>query len=366
MLQLRPDCEQKSRLLCTMETFNAACSAIADVAFEQRTANKIRLQHLVYYDIRERFGLSAQLVVRAISKVCEAFKVSRGRKPVFQPHGAVVYDQRSLSFKGLDLASILTVAGRVLVPLVMYRYAADRLRIYDRCGQADLIYQDGDFYLAVVVDIPEPPPTEGGDVLGVDLGIVNLATDSDGEAFSGDEVGRTRRHYEHRRTSLQKIGTKSSRKRLKKTKSKERRFKKDTNHVISKRIVVKAKGTSRGLALEDLTGIQGRTTVRKAERTRHTKWAFAQLRGFIEYKARLAGVPVLIVDPRNTSKTCSVCGTVDQRNRPNQATFLCVGCGFRCHADINAALNLRARALVSAPMVLAAPQHEVAESRTSL
>ncbi|MER3403605.1 MAG: transposase, partial [Armatimonadota bacterium] len=150
--KLQPDAKQSAALLETMERFNAACNAIAEVAFQGRTANKIRLQKLVYYDIRERFGLPAQMAVRAISKVAEAYKRDRSKKPSFRPHGAIIYDQRILSWKGLDRVSILTLRGRQLIPVVFGGYQAahwKRIR-----GQADLIYRDGTFYLAVVVDVP--------------------------------------------------------------------------------------------------------------------------------------------------------------------------------------------------------------------
>ncbi|MER3403008.1 MAG: transposase, partial [Armatimonadota bacterium] len=112
MVKLQPDAEQSAALLETMERLNAACNAIADVAFRERTANKVRLQKLVYYEIRERFGLSAQMTVRAISKVAEAYKRDRSKKPSFRPYGAIVYDQRVLSWKGVDRVSILTLRGR--------------------------------------------------------------------------------------------------------------------------------------------------------------------------------------------------------------------------------------------------------------
>ena len=80
-------------------------------------------------------------------------------------------------------------------------------------------------------------------------------------------------------------------------------------------------------------------------------WAFAQLRGFIEYKAHLAGVPVALVDPKHTSQGCHRCGHVAKGNRRSRAVFSCQHCGYTTNADINAALNIRYRALVSAPEV---------------
>lgn len=170
-VKLQPTPEQSAALQETMERFNAACDAIAEVAFRERTANKIRLQKLVYYDIREQFGLPAQMAVRAISKVAEAYKRDRSKKPAFRPHGAIVYDQRVLSWKGVDRVSILTLQGRQLIPVVFGGYQAARLKCIR--GQVDLIYRDGTFYLAVVVDVPEPPTDEPGDWLGVDLDVAH-------------------------------------------------------------------------------------------------------------------------------------------------------------------------------------------------
>jgi IS605 OrfB family transposase len=182
-------------------------------------------------------------------------------------------------------------------------------------------------------------------VLGLDLGIVTLATDSDGEAHSGEQVERKREWYARRRAALQAVGTKSAKRRLRQLSGRQRRFQRDTNHRISKRLVAKAERTKRAIALEELTHIRQRARARGPEqRARHSNWAFAQLRQFISYKARRAGVPVIAVDPRNTSRTCSACGQCKKANRRSQAEFCCVVCGHRAPADLNAAINIRNRA----------------------
>jgi IS605 OrfB family transposase len=116
------------------------------------------------------------------------------------------------------------------------------------------------------------------------------------------------------------------------------------NHCISKQIVAEAKGTQRGIAVEELTGIHERVTVRKKQRAVLRSWAFHQLRTFLTYKAACAGVPLLAIDPRNTSRGCSACGYAAKGNRKTQREFVCLDCGFALHADLNAALNLRSRA----------------------
>ena len=85
-------------------------------------------------------------------------------------------------------------------------------------------------------------------------------------------------------------------------------------------------------------------------------WAFDQLKGFIVYKAKAAGIPVVFVDPKNTSRTCSSCGYCDKANRKSQSQFLCLQCGLQANADFNASRNiarkgLEARATVRVPKV---------------
>lgn len=127
-------------------------------------------------------------------------------------------------------------------------------------GQVDLVYRGGKFFLYATVDLPDKAPVEVKDFLGVDLGIVNIATDSDGESYSGEPVERTRRRHHENRKRFQKHGTKGARKRLKKLAGREARFRRNENHRISKELVLKAKDTGRGIAVEDLNGIRDRTT----------------------------------------------------------------------------------------------------------
>lgn len=352
-VKLAPTLGQHAALARTMERFNAACNAIAAVAFRERCANRAALQKLVYYVTRERFGLSAQLTIRAISKAVDAYKRDRTIQPRFRPDGAIPYDERIMSWKGLEHVSLLTLDGRVLVPIRFGEYQAGRLD--RRRGQADLVLRDGRFFLVVTLDAPEPPIREVPDFLGVDLGIVNLAMDSDGTAYCGAAIEHHRRIHDHRRRNLQRRGTRAAKRKLKRLSGKQRRFQRNTNHRISKALVQHAKDTGRGIALENLKGIRDRVTVRRRQRSRQANWGFHQLRAFVEYKARLAGVPVALVDPRDTSRTCPVCGCVAKANRPSRSRFLCIACAFAGDADAVAAGNIRtrARAAVMPPMVAA-------------
>ena len=341
-LKLLPLPEQADALLRTMERFNAACDALAAVAFANRCANKVELQKLAYHDIRRDFGLGAQMTVRAIAKVVEVYKRDKDIQPTFRPYGAIVYDQRILSWKGSDRVSILTNDGRQIMPWVCGAYQRaqlDRVR-----GQADLIYRDGMFFLYVTIDVGDVPEGDPTEYLGVDLGLKNIAADSDGETFGGAHNANLRRRHARLRRKLQRKGTKSAKRLLRRRRLKEARFAANVNHRISKTIVRKAKDTGRGIGLEDLTHIRDRITVRKSQRRAHHSWAFAQLRSFVTYKAALQGVPLVCVDPKYTSQACPECGAIDRRNRPTRDRFACINCGFSAAADTTAARNIARRA----------------------
>src|SRR6266487_4953780 len=250
LLKLVPTEEQSNALLDTMHQFNAGANYVASVAWASKTANKFALQKLVYGELRATFKLPAQLAIRCISKASAASKRDKSMQPTGQPEGALVYDPRVMSFKALTHVSLLTLQGRVLVPFRVGGYQESRLDAIK--GQADLLYRKGVFYLAVTLEVPTPPPDEVTDTLGVDLGLINLATDSEGETFSGEAVEKNRKRHQALRQRLQKQGTQSAKKHLKKLSGKEARFKKNTNHVISKRLVQKAHANHQALAIEEL------------------------------------------------------------------------------------------------------------------
>ena len=359
-LKLLPTKEQTALLLATMERVNEAASFAARLAFEAGVFSQPSVHKLAYYGIREKFGLSAQLAVRAIGKAVECFARDKTTCPVFRPHGAITYDQRNLGFKGLDRVSLATLTGREVIGLIYGEYQSER---FDRIkGQCDLVYQCGKFFLLATIDLQESPPMEVKDFLGVDLGIVQIASDSDGEAHSGEPVDVARKRNARARKTYQKRNSRSARSRLRRMSRRQSRYQRDLNHCISKKIVAKALATGRGIAIEELSGLRGRCEkqFRKSQRSRLSNWGFRQLRAFIEYKAQLVGVPVVPVDPRNTSRACSQCQYCDKKNRKSQSEFVCKQCGFSCNADQNGAINIRLKALglsVKQPdLVAATPQ----------
>lgn len=346
-VKLLPTAEQGQALQQTMRQANAACDFVSARAWAEGIFGQWSLHHACYHTIREQFGLSAQVAVRAISKVADAYKLNRKTKRTFRPTGAISYDRRILRwYVDESELSIWTVAGRQRIPFVCGE--RQRRLLEGQHGETDLAFRDGAFYLLATCNVEQPESSDVTDFLGVDLGIVNIATDSDGNGYSGGQVNGLRHRHRRLRQRLQKKRTKSAHRLLKQRRRKEARFAADINHCISKSIVATAQDTGRGIALEELSGIRDRVTARKPQRATLHSWAFAQLRFFIAYKAALAGVVVRAVDPRNTSRICPACGLIDKRNRKNQASFLCVRCGFSAPADLNAAENIR-RVAVNLP-----------------
>ncbi len=350
-LKMMPDHEQAALLKATLERCKEACSWLAKIGFNTQTYRQYDLQRLAYGEMRNRFSLTAQAAVRCIAKVANAFKSSRGVAPVFRMDAAQSYDDRIIRFtKNGSAVNLWTVEGRITVPIVMGEHQR-RLMTY-RKGEVDLCFVRGKWFIAAICDVPETDEFAAEDWLGVDLGIVSLATDSDRKSFSGGEVERKRQRYQKRRSGLQKLATRGAWRKLRKLSGKQARFQKYTNHCIAKAVVSDAERTSRGIALEQLKGLLQRVTARSNQRARLGNWGFSQLGSFIAYKAKRAGVPVVFVDPRNTSRQCAECGNIDKKNRPNQATFLCVSCGHRENADINAARNIRQRGRASQGQVM--------------
>ncbi len=330
----------------TLARCNAAANLASERAFAEGVTRRFDLHHRVYRELKE-FGLSAQPAIRTIAKVCDAYARDRRVQHRFRPDAAQPYDARCLSWN-LDLqsVSIWTTGGRLkAVRFACASWQLDMLRAH-RQGESDLLARDGKWFLAATCDVPAAPRNESPvGFLGVDLGIVNIATTSDGDRYAGSHLNRVRHRNRRLRGKLQKLGTKSAKRLLGSAAAARPVLPRDVNHCISKRIVAEAERSGRGIALEDLKGIRGRVKARRPQRATLHTWAFAQLGDNIAYKAKLAGVPVIHVDPRHTSQQCSACGNTDKHSRKDQASYECTRCGFAEHADTNAASNIATRAI---------------------
>lgn len=353
--KILPNEKQHQELLNVMKTFNLACDWVSQKAFETKIYNKVNLHKIVYYEVKQRFNLSSQLAVRVIGKVTDCYKNWKQKDKIlnFRELGSVDYDSRILTIKKDEHISIMGMGKRIQLP---YR-CRKSLDNFDLSCQSELTY-DGvknKFYVTFFAETSEEVPIQTNEFIGVDLGIVNLAVCSDGEVISGEKVESYRKKITEIKAKLQAKGSKSAKRHLKKISKKETNFKKDINHCISKKLVQKAKTLGVGLKLEDLhfkkqVPQKGWTKEWKDSNARRGKWAFGQLRQFIDYKSKLAGVPVLYINPAYTSQKCSTCGHIHEDNRKTQESFNCISCGYEANADYNASINI-SRAEINQPIV---------------
>lgn len=363
-VKLLPTAQQAAALQSTLHACNDAADAVSRVAFETGVFREYALRKPTYAALKER-GLGAQAAQHVIKKVANAYTAlhanirngnfgqvgnkSRAKaqsKPIrFRRDAAQPFDDRCLSWQhNAGTVSIWTVAGRV--KNLRFTGSADQLKILSthRRGESNLASRDGMWFLIATCEIEEKPEFDPVDWVGVDRGIVNLATTSDADNFQGCRLQRYRRWQAGKRAELQAKRTKSARRRLKRRAKREARHATHVNHRVAKQIVAVAERTGRGIALEDLGGIRDRVTVSRHQRATLTSWPFHQLEQHIRYKARRAGVPMLTVDARYTSQTCPRCRHIERANRPTRDHFHCRRCGLAGPADVVAAVNVRNRA----------------------
>ncbi len=341
-----PTRAQKEALRDTLNVFANACNLVLEVANQTGKRRAFDIHHECYYSVKEKTGLMASYVVRAIARVAQSFGK---KKPPTEFHPTSLDLDRNLIrfIPRNETVSISTIQGRQKIKLQLGNYQRHLLK-----GQLPtagmLVYKKKtkDFYLHFVIEIPDESPTTPDGVLGVDMGVNRIATTSDGEIISGRDLNRLREIRQRTRKSLQKKGTQGCKRTLKRLSGKQKRMMSDVNHCISKRIVATAKQSNQVIALENLTGIRDRAEGKRM-RKMLGNWAFYDLRIKIEYKAKQAGIAVVLIDPRNTSKSCSSCGEIGSRRKHK---FSCKSCGALMDADINGAINISRRGSQSLPL----------------
>lgn len=309
-IKLLPTDEQVNLLLDTMKEANAVCNAISDVAWGKRIFNNFKLHHEVYHAYKSTFKLSSQVLVRCIAKVADAYKLDKKVKREFRTLGSIGYDSRIITYKPNNIVSLWAIGGRIKIPFVCHN--PDYLPYIK--GEADLVYKKGKFYLFQTVDVPEEDIEDVEEFVGCDFGLTDIVVTSDGVKHSADGLNKYREHRQKVRSSIQRKGTRGSKKLLKRLSGKERTTANLVNHTISKSIVKSAKEQGKGISIEDLTNIRFTSKRRnKKFRTKLGKWNFSDLRAKLEYKALLNGVKLVVVNPAYSSQTCHSCKHIGKR-----------------------------------------------------
>ncbi len=319
----------------TSERFSDACNHVLKIAFKEKTHNAIKLHKLCYSQVRELFGLSANLAVRAIRRVVACMTKLKGKRKSpkkFKPK-SIDYDARIFSYREFDeTVSLTTTKGRLRCPMILGEYQRKALKGKNPTS-ATVINKEGVWYIHIVVE-EDIDPIEGDAVMGIDLGINNIVTTSTGLRIEGKRRQDFKKKRAKVRASLQSKGKQSTKKVLKRLSGYEHRRIKHENHVLSKQLVEEAKRHNCAvIRMEQLKDIRTKTKTWNKHLNRMVAgWSFYQLQQFVTYKAALYGIAVEFVNPVYTSQTCHHCLKLGYRN---QERFNCLTCGEQ-HADVNA------------------------------
>lgn len=345
---------------------------VISFGLDNHISNAVELHHKTYYTFADREGfLPSQLIISARTKATETIRswltakkkkdkqilkqqalIAKGKhiknplqpisRPVSKSILAVRYDARSfnIDFKK-QIISFSSINGRQKIQFNINPYYAQyysgKVRSSDLCWSK----KNRSFFFHVVLEFADPVIPEPSKVLGVDLGLNNLAVSSDGQFYMKHSVRDRIGRYRGLKSRLQSKGTPSAKRHLKAVSGKEHRFRRDVNHCVTKQIVKSAvKQGFDTIAIEDLSGIrQQKRELQKSFRARLHSWPFDQFREYLNYKALASGISLVVIDPHYTSQRCSRCGHVYKPQRDGNE-FQCVSCGYQNHADLNAAYNI--------------------------
>ncbi|MEK6882565.1 MAG: transposase [Nanoarchaeota archaeon] len=350
--------EPRREIIDTITTYKKGLQICIDKAWELKIRNNVKLHPFVYQELKV-IGLPSQLAISCIKQACGIVKKAK-TKPFIKFCSIRYNSPRSFSFKN-NILSISTINGRVKVPFTTpncfkdyFSWEIDEslLRIDDkgRCF----------FLFTFSQEFPAQSSNSQSRVLGVDLGVHNLAVTSDRQFFNSSKVKQIKRKFKFLRSKLQAKGTRSSRRFLKKISGKEKHFMTWVNHNISRKIVDNFDGGK--IVMENLKGIRN---IRRGKRMNYwiSNWSFFQLQSFIQYKAERNGIEVVRVNPKYTSQICSKCGQLGSRSG---SSFVCIHCDFSLNADLNSALNLASPMLEKRQAFVTKPYNHCNEAEGSI
>jgi putative transposase len=323
-------------LINTIKKVNKAVNDILELGFTNKTYNKLKLHHMTYYKIREKYKLPASLVTTARDQASEMLKREKCRRlPVKKSYSAIRYNNRTFSFNPKkNIISLSSLQGRIKFSVTIPKYFKKYLSWNFK--SALLSYNKNKLVIRLIAEAETPPIIyKGGEVLGVDTGVFNHAVLSNNLFYKSSNIRHIKAKYKYLRSVLQAKGTRSAKRKLKKISGKEKRFIADVNHCVSKWIVSQPYNA---IALEKLSIKRQKKLGRKLNQCLD-RWSFGQLQYFIEYKAESLGKLIIKIDPRYTSQKCSRCENIHNRNRKRHE-YKCRKCGIRLHSDLNASRNI--------------------------
>lgn len=349
--------EGRSLLSDTITEWNRGCQlAVNDAWGVCHTRSDV--QQLAYETVREETELGSQHAVLATHQAAEAIKEALDAdegKPEFSSP-SVVYDTRTMTLFDDDSVSLTTVENRVRCGLVLPDGEGQYPRRYIdgedwEPAKTALYYRDGEFYLHLgfrkekaEVELPEADAT----VLGVSLGVRNLAVTSTARFFPATELNHRHGEFADVRDALEDVGTRSAERTLRQAGTREERHARNHLHTVANKIVAEAREYRCDvIAFGELEGVLSELP----DAEPFHAWAFRTLYEFVEYKAAERGVGVVQVNPEYTTQRCTDCGFTHPQNRDLERNhFTCLKCGYEQQDDYNAAKNIGFRCIRRGPL----------------
>ena len=273
-------------------------------------------------------------------------KAGRMKRPSMKEKCTMRYDVRTVTLRGSQL-TFSTCDKRIKTIISIPEFFTECYPETDgwKLKGANIgIDRKGRVFVNLIYECPDSviEGNNDGKIVGLDRGVYNIVTTSEGDHYGAKDVRRVKRKYNHVRSELQEKGTRSAKRRLKAISGREKRFVQDQNHCISKKLANTDEDVS-VYVLENLSSMNMLKLKGKSNKTMRkwlSNWSYSDLEFKLVYKCKMNGIRVEFVDARYTSQKCSVCKTIDKASR-NGNRYTCRHCGSRMHADTNAAINIR-------------------------
>ncbi len=336
--------EQRQNIILSMADASKVFDLFSGLACEHKSTSYLKLHHFGYNDAKVMCPELPTAYTQAVAKcACASVKSfntnHRSRKWKYKgvkSSSQLPLNKLTFSKRG-SLITISSNGKRIRTICELPEWFTIKYDVSDKniqAGQLTLI--NNEFWLSIVYKVEKEETQQRNEVIGVDRGLYNIVTLSDGTIISSKPTVAIKRKYQHNRKKLQQKGTRSAKRKLKTLSGREKRFMRDFNHVITKKLSEKSNVSV--YVLENLKGIRDSRKGKKLN-SWLSNWSFFQLQSFLEYKCDYKGIEVSYVDARYTSQKCNLCGEIKKSNRI-KGDYVC-SCGYKCHADINAAKNIR-------------------------
>jgi putative transposase len=327
----------KENLLILLKTCSQVFNMHVDWAFQHHNYSKQKAHNALYDKIRIEYpNLPSGLIQSVRDTALEAVKANKFKlKPHKSETSGIRFDKRCVSLRG-NLLSISSMNKRIRTLISIPNHFQEVFNSWKFTGLQLVFNKQKQQFFACLNYEKDNPELVNGEVLGIDRGLKNIVSCSNGFEVSGKTRNRIKRQRAFQRKQLQTKGTRSAKHRKRCLGGREKRFSLNENHIIANEIV---NLPYQHFILEKLSKMNKKKHGKRFNR-KLANWSYYQLEQLIKYKAEGKGKSVEYVDPRFTSQRCNSCGHIARKNR-NGDIFYCEKCGHEDGADINAAKNIR-------------------------